>query len=211
MMKYGRWRTDDEERTRMLSTLSRSFGNLLPILVLSVLLLASLAVFLLHRSRRRAGRRRPLTRSLLDVALPSWALVVLYLTVLVPIPLGDRAARTLDLTPAETVNLFLAPSTTGWAQALGNLVLLVPLGAMIPLRFAAFRTTGQVAAVVFLISLVIELLQLVFPLGRVTSVDDLLLNTAGGTVGALLTRRWWPARKLHALESADPGIPPSAR
>ncbi|MBB4938212.1 glycopeptide antibiotics resistance protein [Streptosporangium album] len=43
-------------------------------------------------------------------------------------------------------------------------------------------------------SLGVELLQYALRLGRVSSVDDVLINTAGAVLAALITRRWWAGR-----------------
>jgi len=40
-------------------------------------------------------------------------------------------------------------------------------------------------------SALVETLQWALDLGRVSSVDDVLLNTAGAVLAALATRRWW--------------------
>ncbi|WP_317452075.1 MULTISPECIES: VanZ family protein [unclassified Streptomyces] len=59
------------------------------------------------------------------------------------------------------------------------------------------------------VSLAVEASQYALRLGRVSSVDDVLLNTAGAALGALLVRRW--SRRLpvapSALEDPGPGCP----
>jgi hypothetical protein len=37
----------------------------------------------------------------------------------------------------------------------------------------------------------VETLQYALALGRVSSIDDMLLNAAGAGVTGLVTRRWW--------------------
>jgi glycopeptide antibiotics resistance protein len=49
----------------------------------------------------------------------------------------------------------------------------------------------KVAATAVFISLTVEMAQYVLSLGRVSSIDDVLLNTVGGVMGCLLVRRWW--------------------
>ena len=183
----------------MIEGLRRSFGSLLPLLVVAALVSGTLAVVLLHRSRSARGPAT-VSRSVLDVAILLSALAALYLTILVPIPLGDRPSRTLEWWPTESVALFSQPTLLGWSQALANIVLLAPLGALAPLRFERLRPFRRLATAALLTSLGIEVAQLVLPLGRVSSVDDLLMNTMGGMAGAIVTWWWWGRRKPSALD-----------
>ena len=50
---------------------------------------------------------------------------------------------------------------------------------------------GVVAAGAAAGSLLVETLQWALGLGRVSSVDDVLLNTLGAVLAALVTRPWW--------------------
>jgi glycopeptide antibiotics resistance protein len=45
-------------------------------------------------------------------------------------------------------------------------------------------------------SILVELSQYVLRLERVSSVDDVLLNTAGAGLAALASRQWWRVRTL---------------
>ena len=65
---------------------------------------------------------------------------------------------------------------------LGNIVMFMPFGFFFPLLW---RISGKKAvAAGFLISLSIELIQLMLP--RSTDIDDLILNTAGAALGLLI-------------------------
>lgn len=72
-------------------------------------------------------------------------------------------------------------------QVGGNVLAFVPVG----LSFAGlgkgrgFKAFGRAVAAAFLLSLLIETLQLFLPT-RATDVDDLIFNTAGAAVGAML-------------------------
>jgi len=66
----------------------------------------------------------------------------------------------------------------------GNLVLLAPFGFLLPLVWKGVNTLGKVVTTGFLLSLTIELLQLIIP-GRAVDVDDLILNTFGLLFGFL--------------------------
>ncbi|MFD7311621.1 VanZ family protein [Promicromonospora sp. NPDC059942] len=53
---------------------------------------------------------------------------------------------------------------------------------------------APVAVVLLGVAVTVEVLQYVLRLGRVTSVDDVLVNVAGGLIAALCSRRWWADR-----------------
>ena len=67
----------------------------------------------------------------------------------------------------------------------GNIAMFIPFGFVLPLLWQKFERFGMIAGTCFAISLVIELVQFVNPL-RATDVDDLIMNTLGGTIGYLL-------------------------
>jgi len=64
----------------------------------------------------------------------------------------------------------------------GNLLGFVPLGIFLPLLFRRLRLFPASIVVVFIVSLVYELIQFCTGLG-IFDVDDLTLNTAGGMIG----------------------------
>ena len=90
-----------------------------------------------------------------------------------------------------------------WLQLLGNLLLLAPFGALAPVRFAGFGGWGRVLAGALAVTCGIEFLQDTVLTGRVVSADDVLLNTAGAVLGAVLTRPWW-GELPRALAAARP-------
>lgn len=79
-------------------------------------------------------------------------------------------------------------------QVGGNLLVFAALGALLPVRSRAMSSTARVAAVAAAFSVIVEALQYALRLGRFSSVDDVLLNTAGAVIFALVTRRWWAVR-----------------
>jgi glycopeptide antibiotics resistance protein len=70
-------------------------------------------------------------------------------------------------------------------QILGNLVLLFPLAIYIPLMYKKLSNVFVVVLICFLVSLMIEVIQLATKF-RSADVDDVLLNTAGAAVGAFI-------------------------
>jgi glycopeptide antibiotics resistance protein len=85
--------------------------------------------------------------------------------------------------------------TVAFVEAASNLVMFVPFGVLVLLLWwgarrrsagGAWRLVLPVTAVACAFSAAIELSQLAIP-GRVSTVQDLVLNTAGALVGALAT------------------------
>ena len=72
------------------------------------------------------------------------------------------------------------------ANIAGNAALLAPLGFLLPLFWRYFGRAKRTILFGFGVSLSIELIQLIA--GGVTSVDDLILNTAGAAAGFALAK-----------------------
>lgn len=93
--------------------------------------------------------------------------------------------------PAEYHRL-IHGGTVRWTEMMANVAVFVPFGFFLSeflfttKRFSAGRQIGRVALAAFVLSLCIESLQLIFRLG-VFEITDLVLNTLGGFVGALMS------------------------
>ena len=89
-----------------------------------------------------------------------------------------------QLVPFEGIRVEFQASPVGELDDLfGNVLLFAPLGFLLPLLVPAIRRWWQVLAVGAGISLLIELYQLLWPLVRKASVDDVLMNSLGAVVG----------------------------
>ncbi|QFU94411.1 VanZ like family protein [Amycolatopsis sp. YIM 10] len=182
-----------------MDALLRDFGILITIGFMALPFTAA-GWFLLAAQRRR--RRRPARFAVLTAGADSVITLIGTLAfVLVAMPIPGASGSTLQLAPGTDLDLALSGQGSLW-QIAGNLVLLLPLGALLPLRVAALRTIPRVTVAALSVSLLVETMQFVIQAGRVTSADDVLLNTAGATIGAALTRNWWPR---------PPVIPPQLR
>ena len=73
----------------------------------------------------------------------------------------------------------------------GNLLVFAALGCFAPVRFAALASLPRICALGAACSVLVETAQYVLQLDRVSSVDDVLVNTAGAGLAALASRRWW--------------------
>lgn len=79
---------------------------------------------------------------------------------------------------------------------LGNLILLVPLGIFLPLLFRKSRKFTIVVATGFLVTLSIEVFQLLLRF-RVFDIDDLIINTIGVMLGYGLFKLLFKIPLLH--------------
>lgn len=103
---------------------------------------------------------------------------------------GNLPEPRLELIPlADIVTILNDPGAPGLgvaANIAGNAALLAPLGFLLPLFWRYFGRAKRTILFGFGVSLSIELIQIIA--GGVTSVDDLILNTAGSAVGFALAK-----------------------
>ncbi|TDD19265.1 VanZ family protein [Nonomuraea diastatica] len=152
--------------------------------------LALLAILLLSRHRARAGRPAALRTSIADVGIVAGTTPWIWMI------LTPSTGRTgVGLVPfTDLADLAAAPWEAVLVQVGGNLLVFAALGALLPVRSRAMSSTVRVAAVAAAFSVLVEVLQHALRLGRFSSVDDVILNTTGAVIFALVTRRWWAGR-----------------
>ncbi len=109
----------------------------------------------------------------------------------------DPAATSrINLVPLhDLADLATATAGTIVVQLIGNLLVFAALGFFLPIRFAAFASLTRILAVATAGSVLIETIQYVGQLGRVSSVDDVLVNALGAVLAALLSSPWWRPAK----------------
>lgn len=75
----------------------------------------------------------------------------------------------------------------------GNMLLLLPLGFLVPILWQRFQDGRKMILFTFCFSLSIELMQLLLMYigltGRAFDVDDIILNTLGGCIGYFLYKK----------------------
>ncbi|WP_217708400.1 VanZ family protein [Nonomuraea rhodomycinica] len=165
------------------------WGNIIIAALLALPLAAALA-WLLARRRARAGHPAPVRTALADVGIPAGTLPWLWM-ILTPAT-GQEGVSLVPFT--DLVTLADAPAGAVLTQVGGNLLVFAALGALLPVRGPRLASVPRVAAVAAAASVTVEVLQYVLRLGRYSSVDDVLVNTAGAVLAALVTRRWWAPR-----------------
>ncbi|WP_285101610.1 VanZ family protein [Promicromonospora sp. MEB111] len=178
------------------------------------LLGAVLAIRLLVRIRRLRGvpNDRAWRHSVAEVGMVVGTAPWVWM-ILTPRP-GERG---LSLVPLQDLaDQLSGPVPAAVVQVGGNLLVLAALGFFLPVRFRLVPGSGRragsreraepgpwprtvavlarVAVVLLGVAVTVEVLQYALGLGRVTSVDDVLVNVTGGLLAALCSRRWWADR-----------------
>ncbi len=180
--------------------LIRPVGLELTRLVLIAVALAAIGGCLMFLRRRdRAPLDVALHRAVLDALLVLSILVILVVT-LVPQP--GLGGRRVSLVPFREIRQAISEGTvagTGLLAVLGNVLVFVPFGFVASTRWPSLARLSSIAVAAALFSISLEVAQY-FMGGRSSSIDDVLLNTAGATLGALAA---WALRELHA--GRDPG------
>ncbi|MBP2471953.1 VanZ family protein [Crossiella equi] len=162
------------------------------VLTVVALPLAVLAVCALALRRRAKGWRYPWRLSLADVGLVYGTLPWLWIT-LEPGSGAWRVPGRTSLVPfADILDAVAHGAVLG---IVGNMLVLAAVGAFGPVRFAALATLPRIVLFAACCSTAIEVAQYVFQLDRVSSVDDVLLNTLGAAMAALVSRPWWRVRE----------------
>lgn len=149
-----------------------------------------------HRTRRRGDRETARRTTLTDLGMIAGTAPWLWM-MFTPVP-NDRS---VDLIPLLDIAEQLRDDPARAAvQAVANLLVFSAYGFFAPIRWrvGAVRVTLVAAAA----SAVGETLQYVLALGRVSSVDDVLLNGLGAGLAALCSYRWWLSRRAERSTAA---------
>ena len=158
------------------------------LITVAVLPLAALAVWALA-SRRSVTGTTPAwawRRSLAEVGILYGTVPWVWMIMLPGSHAGTVPGR-VSLVPLRD----LLTMSTG--QVVGNLLVFAALGFFAPLRFTTLASVPRILALAAGCSVLVETAQYVLRLDRVSSVDDVLLNTAGAGLAALASHRWWRA------------------
>ena len=136
-------------------------------------------------------------RSLAEVGIVYGTLPFVWLTML-PGAFAGRVPGRVSLIPLR--DLVTMPAS----QVIGNLLVFAALGFFAPIQFSRLASLPRILALAAAASAAIEVAQYVLQLDRVSSIDDVLLNTAGAGLAALASRSWWRRRSAQA-DPSDAG------
>jgi glycopeptide antibiotics resistance protein len=177
-----------------------------------------------HRtSPRTLPGGEPLVPSVLQVLSVAYVAFLLAMTLL-PIQWSHELAlyrnnwrpQLVPVIPLVSTVRFDPDRETMIVESVGNVVMFVPLGALLPLVVRWLHGWRRVLAVAFVTSVAIELYQLRMPGIRRTDVNDVIENVLGAGLGwlALVMAGRWLARRgrptprqlaqLDPLDSPDP-------
>ncbi|MEU1836448.1 VanZ family protein [Micromonospora chersina] len=178
------------------------------LLTVAALPLAALAVWALARRRTVQGAAQAWRTSLAEVGIVYGTVPWVWM-IMLP---GDRAGAVpgrVSLVPLrDMVTILAAGPLTMTVQIVGNLLVFAALGFLAPLRFAALASVPRILALAAGCSVLVEVAQYVLRLDRVSSVDDVLLNTAGAGLAALASRRWWRTTAEAPSDRPRPALVP---
>lgn len=180
-----------------MTSILRSFGHLVPIFLAASLLLGAI-ILVTHLPAIRAEKKTG-SRVLWQWAVASWVLAVLLVT-LYPQAWGMESERGLSLVPfASMTGIGTEVGFSALFEILANCVLFV-LGGFL-LQFASIgprRVVGMCVA----LALLVEILQYVVAVSRVTSVDDVIWAGLGSSAGLFLGRRLRDRRRRRVESKA---------
>lgn len=172
------------------------------LITIAVLPLAALTVWML--ARRRIGTGTPPAwawrRSLAEVGI-GYGTVPWVWMILLPGGAGSAPGRVSLIPLHDLLAILAAGPVRATVQIVGNLLVFAALGFFTPVRFAALASIPRILALAAACSVLVEVAQYVLQLHRVSSIDDVLLNTAGAGLFALASRRWWRT----TVEPESPG------
>ncbi|MEV5841608.1 VanZ family protein [Streptomyces sp. NPDC051985] len=171
------------------------------LMTLATLPLAVLVAWALAHRRRAAGVPWAWRTSLAEVGMVHGTVPFLWLTMMPGEGAGTAPAR-VSLVPLRDL------VTMGALGIVGNLLVFASLGFFAPVRWAAMASLPRVLALGAGCSVLVETAQYVLRLDRVSSVDDVLVNTVGAVLAGLASRRWW--RSAAQAPSDEPHSAPTA-
>lgn len=138
---------------------------------------------LIVQSIRSPARRRRGAQLLVPLLVLAVAAVTLA-------PQDPESGRYTNVVPFVNLLDQAPPATAAW-NAVGNVLLFVPLGFCFPIALGRSRSALRWGTAAGLgLSSIIELYQWLVPTGRVADIDDVILNTLGALLGAMLVSRF---------------------
>jgi hypothetical protein len=171
-------------------------GRWLPVVVISIaaLPLGWVAVRLLARRLIASGvpEKAARRRALAEVGMVAGTLPWVWM-ILTPVP-GERDFWLVPL--RDLVNVILdGGGAFAFFQIGGNLLVFAAFGFFAPMRWRI--GPAVVGAIAALGSIAVETAQYVLELGRVSSIDDVLLNAIGAALAAIISRKYFSTDVGH--------------
>jgi glycopeptide antibiotics resistance protein len=172
------------------------------LITLIALPLAALVVWALARRRGAAGITSAWRRSLAEVGMVFGTVPFVWMTLIPGARAGTVPGR-VSLAPLHDL------PTMGPVGILGNLLIFAALAFFAPMRFAVLASVPRILALGAGCSVLVETAQYVLRLDRVSSVDDVLVNTTGAVLAALASRPWWRTTREARSDQPRPAPAPA--
>lgn len=171
--------------------------NGIGLITVAALPVAALVAWALARRRGAAGDASAWRKSLCEVGIVYGTAPSVWLIML-------PGARAGEVSGYVTLVPFRDLVTMDTGQIVGNLLVFAVLGFCVPLRFRALASLPRILALAAACSVFLETAQYVLRLDRVTSIDDVLLNTTGAVLAALASRPWWRPGTASRISRRSP-------
>jgi glycopeptide antibiotics resistance protein len=139
---------------------------------------------------------------------------ILAILVLTLVPRHELSNHPVFIPFSDLVKALSTPSHLVYSlvEMGSNVLLFVPFGFFVALALPALNRLSRMTLCGFGLSLTVETLQLVLPLGRTASATDVALNTAGTALGFVAYRTFLQYRVPEKPESdAASDFDPAAR
>ncbi len=171
----------DERVGEYMSKLFEAFQSIIPIFIL----LSFLIVFITLSINRRAGRRLDTLDKQVHYLIFIGLMLSIIGTLLLTLLPSSNPEKVTQLVPFYSIlDTFEYAADYAIINSIGmNILLFVPFGFFL---FLMIRQEIITVLFAFLFSATIEFLQYALPIGRISNVDDVILNTLGGIIGMLV-------------------------
>ena len=192
-----------------MSQLVRNFADPFRISLLLLVPLVGLMLSIIFGQGRRGKSNPSSPLALVSEILFGCSIVTILIFTLMPA--AGMTTRSLDLVPRRNI-WQMATDSVGpavpFGQLGGNLLLLAPLGFLGPIRWRGLDRWRSVTLLGVGLGAAVETMQYVLSVGRVSSVDDVILATLGALFGYVCLVNLRP--RLRILQDRDQNSPAPA-
>jgi|GEM_PF-3546848 len=162
----------------------RHFDYVLPLMLLLLPIVILAGLFIYRKRRNRLAVKEAVTTVIIDMFLLLSVVGILVVTLFPQRIVYTPIASRVQLIPfADVTNI--SPYVL-IENIVFNIFLFLPFGFFTSWRLSSTKVLRRILLMGMCFSLCIELLQLLLPIGRSTTVDDIILNTVGAVIGSLL-------------------------
>ena len=183
-----------------MAQLWRVFGGMVP-LFLIIVLVAMITTYLVSRKRNFDTKKRIVN------ILFILSLIAILLVTVFPQTYGAEMPRIVNYVPFigmynilfHSVDIIVPISNLGF-----NILLFVPFGFFLSfIKSSKKKSVFKIILMGLFLSLCIEVIQFVVPMGRSADVDDLILNTVGTYLGHIIWILFYKFFDMFTLEETE--------